>query len=165
MLVTGFWVLQPVDCFWRPAPAWSVGVQQLAMYPRDHCWVQSCSTSPWMMGQSVPAMNLLTIQNWKEWVLHQSFTLPLSWALTGWRNRLTGASWILIRRSAKSCLWEGRALWASICCNYICTYIYIHICTYIFATGCISALQKRPRGSGGHQVGHRPAVCSGGKES
>ena len=51
------------------------------VYPRGQYWVQSIwtgssSTSSsltiWMMGQSVPSANLLMIQNWVEWLIHQS---------------------------------------------------------------------------------------------
>ena len=51
-----------------------VGGQQLVVYPRGQCWVQSClsfSLMVWVMGQSVPSASLQMIPDWEEWVTHR----------------------------------------------------------------------------------------------
>jgi len=53
-------------------------------------------------GQSVHLASSQAIQNWEEWVIHQ--TVPLRGTSAGWRNGLRGISLSSARGNAKSCL-------------------------------------------------------------
>lgn len=93
------------------------------------------------MGQSA---SLQVIKSWKQWVIHQMVALPFRRTLTGWRSGLTGVSWSLAKGNATSHPWRKNPQSWGLAVQK-------------------AALPKRPLGSSGHLVEHKPAMCPCGK--
>lgn len=62
------------------------------------------------MGQRAPSAHLLRTPSWREWLIHQRVVLPYRKTLSGWRNGLAGASYGLMRGTAKSCSKASRTI-------------------------------------------------------